>query len=122
MIPGEYQFIDEPIEANAGRDTLKLIVSNIGDRPIQVGSHCHFFESNAWLSFDREKAYGMRLNIQAGTAVRFEPGDTSEVELVDLAGNRIVNGINGLVNGRLDDPPVKKRAFDSIASFARNTK
>ena len=121
MIPGEYQFTDEPIEANTGRDTLKLIVSNIGDRPIQVGSHCHFFESNAWLSFDREKAYGMRLNIPAGTAVRFEPGDTSEVELVDLAGNRIVNGINGLVNGRLDDPEVKKRAFDSIASFVRNT-
>ena len=76
MIPGEYFLRDEPIELNAGRATRRIEVSNRGDRPIQVGSHCHFFEVNRWLSFDRAKAYGMRLNIAAGTAVRFEPGDT----------------------------------------------
>ena len=119
MIPGEYQLRDDPIDANAGRDTVRLEVSNLGDRPVQVGSHCHFFESNRWLAFDREKAYGMRLNIAAGTAVRFEPGDTREVELVALAGDRVVHGINGLVNGKLDDADVKRRALDSVASFER---
>ena len=119
MIPGEYQLQDKPIEANAGRETVPLEVSNLGDRPVQVGSHCHFFESNRWLAFDREKAYGMRLNIPAGTAVRFEPGDTREVELVALAGTRVVRGINGLVNGKLDDADVKRRALDSVASFER---
>ena len=119
MIPGEYRLRDEPIEANAGRDTVRLEVSNLGDRPIQVGSHYHFFESNRWLAFDREKAYGMRLNIPAGTAVRFEPGDTREVELVALAGDRVVYGMNGLVNGKLDDADVKRRALDSVASFER---
>ena len=122
MIPGEYRLRDEPIEANAGRDTIRLEVSNLGDRPIQVGSHCHFFESNRWLAFEREKAYGMRLNIPAGTAVRFEPGDTCEVELVALAGDRVVHGINGLVNGKLDDADVKRRALASIASFERKPK
>ena len=101
MIPGEYILRDEPIEANAGRETAKLEVSNIGDRPIQVGSHCHFFEVNSHLSFNRQKAYGMRLNIPAGTAVRFEPGDSREIELVALGGNRTVFGINGKVNGSL---------------------
>ena len=119
MIPGEYELRDEPIEANRGRDTVGLEVSNLGDRPVQVGSHCHFFEVNRWLSFDREKAYGMRLNISAGTAIRFEPGDSREVELVALAGDRVVYGINGLVNGRLDDAGVKRRALDSIASFEK---
>ena len=121
MIPGEYRLLDEPIEANVGRDTVALEVSNLGDRPIQVGSHCHFFEVNRWLGFDREKAYGMRLNIPAGTAVRFEPGDTCEVELFALAGNRVVHGINGLVNGKLDDADVKRRALDSVASFERTS-
>ena len=101
MIPGEYLFRDEPIEANAGRDTVQLAVSNLGDRPVQVGSHCHFFESNRWLAFDRQKAYGMRLNIPAGTAVRFEPGMAREVELVALAGSREVYGLNAKVNGPL---------------------
>jgi urease beta subunit len=119
MIPGEYRLRDEPIEANAGRDTVRLEVSNVGDRPVQVGSHCHFFESNRWLAFDRQKAYGMRLNIPAGTAVRFEPGDTCDVELVALAGNRVVHGFNGLVNGKLDDADVKRCALDAVASFAR---
>ena len=101
MIPGEYFLKNEPIEANSGRRTLRIAVTNRGDRPIQVGSHCHFFEVNRALDFDREAAYGMRLNIAAGTAVRFEPGDTKEIELVALGGTRTVFGINGLVNGKL---------------------
>jgi urease subunit beta len=102
MIPGEYFLKDEPVEANAGRVTCHVTVTNRGDRPIQVGSHCHFFEVNRALAFDRQSAYGMRLNIAAGTAVRFEPGDTKEVQLVALGGSRTVYGINGLVNGKLD--------------------
>jgi len=101
MIPGEYILASEPIEANAGRKTARVTVTNRGDRPIQVGSHCHFFEVNRALDFDRAAAYGTRLNIPAGTAVRFEPGDTKEVDLVALAGTRTVYGINALVNGKL---------------------
>jgi urease subunit beta len=101
MIPGEYFLKSEPLEANNGRATSCITVTNRGDRPIQVGSHCHFFEVNRALDFDREAAYGMRLNIPAGTAVRFEPGDTKEVGLVALGGTRTVFGINGLVNGKL---------------------
>jgi urease beta subunit len=102
MIPGEYFLSSEPIEANVGRRTARVRVTNRGDRPIQVGSHCHFFEVNAALDFERALAYGMRLNVAAGTAVRFEPGDTQEIELVALGGTRTVYGINGLVNGRLE--------------------
>jgi urease beta subunit len=102
MHPGEYLLQDAPLELNAGRATTVVAVTNTGDRPIQVGSHCHFFEVNRALSFDRQAAYGMRLNRPAGTAVRFEPGDTREVELVALAGTREVYGINDLVNGPLD--------------------
>jgi len=101
MIPGQYFLDSTPIEANAGRATSRIEVTNRGDRPIQIGSHCHFFEVNRALDFKRPAAYGMRLNIPAGTAVRFEPGDTREVELVALAGSRTVYGINGLVNGKL---------------------
>jgi urease beta subunit len=101
MIPGEYILGSEPIEANVGRATAKVVVTNRGDRPIQVGSHCHFFEVNRALDFDRNVAYGMRLNVAAGLAVRFEPGDSKEVELVALGGGRRVFGINGLVNGKL---------------------
>ena len=89
------------MDANSGRVTSRIAVTNRGDRPIQVGSHCHFFEVNRALDFNREAAYGMRLNIAAGTAVRFEPGDTKEIELVALGGTRTVYGINGLVNGKL---------------------
>ena len=103
MKPGEYLLAPDPIELNAGRPTKRVEVSNRGDRPVQVGSHFHFFEVNRHLAFDRAAAYGMRLNIAAGTAVRFEPGDTREVELVDIGGSREVYGINGLVNGPLDD-------------------
>ena len=101
MIPGEYQIQDGEIELNAGRRTLKLSVANSGDRPIQVGSHYHFFETNDALAFDRAAARGMRLNIPAGTAVRFEPGQSREVELVDLAGDRRVFGFAGRVMGKL---------------------
>jgi urease subunit beta len=101
MIPGEFILKADPIEANAGRRTMRVEVKNLGDRPIQVGSHFHFYEVNKYLDFDREAAYGMRLNIPAGTAVRFEPGDSKEVKLVALGGNRVVYGINGRVNGRL---------------------
>src|SRR6266481_4242465 len=98
MIPGEYFLEADSIEINTGRSTERLTVSNRGDRPIQVGSHCHFFEVNRCLSFDRAQAYGMRLNIAAGTAARFEPGDTREVELVTIGGTRDVFGLNGLVD------------------------
>ncbi|AYC34510.1 urease subunit beta [Pseudomonas cavernae] len=101
MIPGEYQIQDGEIELNAGRRTLTLSVANRGDRPIQVGSHYHFFETNDALSFDRPSARGMRLNIPAGTAVRFEPGQSREVELVELAGLRRVFGFAGRVMGEL---------------------
>ena len=101
MIPGEMFCEAGDIEINAGRNTLKLKVANTGDRPIQVGSHYHFFETNQALRFTRASAKGFRLNIAAGTAVRFEPGDTKEIDLVALAGTRTVYGINGLVNGKL---------------------
>ena len=101
MIPGEYQIQDGEIELNAGRRTLRLSVANSGDRPIQVGSHYHFFETNDALAFDRASARGMRLNIPAGTAVRFEPGQSREVELVELAGARRVFGFAGGVMGVL---------------------
>ena len=101
MIPGEYQIQDGNIELNAGRRTLTLNVANGGDRPIQVGSHYHLFEANDALAFDREQARGMRLNIPAGTAVRFEPGQSREVELGELAGHRRVFGFAGRVMGDL---------------------
>jgi urease beta subunit len=119
MIPGEYFLASEPITINAGRPTIRIEVANRGDRPIQVGSHFHFFEANRALAFVREQAYGMRLNIAAGTAVRFEPGDTREVELVALGGTREVRGLNGLIEGRLDDPAVRTRAIDAVRDFAR---
>ncbi|MBD2251653.1 urease subunit beta [Nostoc parmelioides] len=101
MIPGEIITPTGEIELNAGRETVKLLVANTGDRPIQVGSHFHFYEVNNALIFDRELALGMRLDIPAGTAVRFEPGDEKEVILVPLVGSREVYGFNGKVNGQL---------------------
>ena len=102
MIPGEVIAAEGEIELNAGRDTVTLSVANTGDRPIQVGSHYHFYETNPALHFEREAARGFRLNIAAGTAVRFEPGQTREVELVAYAGDRRVFGFNGKVMGKLD--------------------
>lgn len=101
MIPGEIIPAEGTIELNAGRPTLTLIVANTGDRPIQIGSHYHFFETNAALQFDRAKTRGYRLDIPAGTAVRFEPGQSREVTLVPYAGHRRVFGFNGRINGDL---------------------
>lgn len=101
MIPGEYKVAKGDIEINMGRVTVVIDVSNKGDRPIQVGSHYHFFETNEALSFDRQAAYGFRLNIASGTAVRFEPGQTRTIELVALAGDRKVYGFAGKVMGAL---------------------
>lgn len=103
MHPGEYLLNDSAgeIEANVGRATTTLLVKHTGDRPVQVGSHFHFFEVNSALHFERQSAYGMRLNIPAGTAVRFEPGEEKEVTLVAFAGERVVYGHNGKVNGSL---------------------
>ncbi len=120
MIPGEYLLEDAPVTINAGRQTAEVEVTNRGDRPIQVGSHCHFFEVNRGLHFDRPTAYGMRLNIMAGTAVRFEPGDTRTVPLVALGGHRRVTGLNALVQGALDDEVVRRRAMISVALFERD--
>lgn len=101
MIPGEMQIEPGEIELNAGRPTLTLVVANTGDRPVQVGSHYHFYETNAALAFDREAARGMRLDIAAGTAVRFEPGQTRTVQLVAYAGERKVYGFQGRIMGPL---------------------
>ena len=101
MIPGEMLVEPGELELNAGRPTLTLVVANTGDRPIQVGSHYHFYETNAALSFDRESARGFRLDIAAGTAVRFEPGQTRTIQLVALTGDRQVYGFRGLIQGAL---------------------
>ncbi len=114
MIPGELIFDGPDLELNAGRPTVKLSVKNTGDRPVQVGSHFHFFEVNPALVFDREKAYGMRLDLLSGTAVRFEPGDVKEVQLIPFSGERKVYGLNGLVMGQLDDPTVRKAASERL--------
>lgn len=111
MIPGEYLFDGSDIELNAGRPVVKLKVNNTGDRPIQVGSHYHFFETNKALVFDRAKAYGMRPDLPSGTAVRFEPGDVKEVTLVPYSGRRAVYGFNALVNGQLDDPYTREMSL-----------
>ncbi|CAM4111339.1 urease subunit beta [Acinetobacter pragensis] len=102
MIPGEVITPDRDIELNVGRETLKISVANAGDRPIQIGSHFHFFEANDALQFDREASRGYRLNIAAGTAVRFEPGQSRNIELIALAGKREVYGFAGRVMGKLD--------------------
>src|SRR5918997_1531502 len=111
MHPGEYFLDDEAgdIRANVGRETTVVLVRHTGDRPVQVGSHYHFFEVNPALHFDRARAYGFRLNVPAGTAVRFEPGEEKEVTLVVFGGARRVYGHRGGVNGALDDPEVMSR-------------
>ena len=102
MKPGEFILKDEDIEINKNQISLKLLIKNIGDRPIQVGSHYHFFEANKYLEFDRESSLGMRLDIPSGTAVRFEPGQTREVDLIKYSGKRKVYGFNGIINGQLE--------------------
>lgn len=112
LIPGEYLLEEGTICLNEGKNTVILKVTNTADRPVQVGSHFHFFEVNKELSFDRKKAYGLRLDIPAGTAVRFEPGETKEVTLTEIGGTREGYGLSGLVNGAMDDEKVKETAFE----------
>ena len=112
MIPGEYLLEHDELEANVGRETLSLTVGNTADRPIQVGSHFHFFEVNGALTFERASTYGTRLDIPAGTAVRFEPGEERVVNLVALGGSRTVYGMNSLVSGPLDAEGAKEAALE----------
>lgn len=109
MIPGEYILSNESIIANVGKSTTTISVRNTGDRPIQIGSHTHFFEVNKALEFQRKQSYGCHLNIPAGTSVRFEPGETKEIELTEFSGKKIVYGFSGLVNGSLKEK--QKEAF-----------
>src|SRR5262245_38955399 len=120
MIPGEWILSDEPIEINAGRRTLKLSVRNTGDRPIQVGSHFHFFEVNRALDFDRAAAFGMRLDISASTAVRFEPGDEKDVVLVPFGGKQRAFGFNGLVDGWTGPSPAYRPSFGRAMQLAKD--
>src|SRR5208282_3073170 len=116
MKPGEY-FLDEAagaVQANVGRRVVRVVVRNTGDRPVQVGSHYHFFEVNRELGFDRGAAYGMRLNIAAGTAVRFEPGEEKEVELTEFGGARVIHGFLGAVGGTLDAAGARERALKKV--------
>src|ERR1051326_203115 len=117
MIPGEYLFDGPPLELNAGRPTVELQVNNTGDRPVQVGSHFHFFEVNRALSFDRDAAYGMRLDLPAGTAARFEPGEIKTVRLVALAGERAVYGGSGLVMGPLAAKGARPESLKRLEPF-----
>lgn len=113
-VPGQILCASGTIELNFNHESKQITVANSGDRPIQVGSHYHFFEVNKALKFDRVAALGFRLNIPAGTAVRFEPGDTKQVQLVAIGGNRQVYGLNNLVDGDLDDPDTHKRAIEKM--------
>jgi urease subunit beta len=112
VIPGEYILSSDPIVCNGNKKTVSITVSNTGDRPCQVGSHTHFFEVNKALDFPREQAYGYHLNIPAGTSIRFEPGDSREVELCELGGKRIVYGFNGLTMGGLNSKMGKQAALE----------
>ena len=111
MVPGEYILDGKDLELNAGRPVVTVSVTNTGDRPIQIGAHYHFFETNRALVFDRVRAYGMRLDLPSGTSVRFEPGDTKEVKLIPYGGRRVVYGFNALVSGRLDDPYTREQSI-----------
>jgi urease subunit beta len=117
MIPGEYILAKDDIKCNVGRATCKVTVANTGDRPVQVGSHFHFLEVNRQMEFDRARAFGMRLNIPAGTAVRFEPGEEKEVELVTFGGKRNALGINNLVNGSTTSEGDKLKAVTKLQSL-----
>lgn len=117
MIPGEYRIRAGEIELNQGRGQLEVLVANIGDRPIQIGSHYHFFEVNKQLRFAREQAFGMRLDIPAGTAVRFEPGEEKPVRLTMLGGKRLVYGLNGLTEGAADPEALPEDAARRLVSW-----
>ncbi|MDN8051553.1 urease subunit beta [Burkholderia multivorans] len=116
-VPPRWRLAEGPIVVNQGRPTLRLRVESTADRPIQVGSHYHFFEVNPALKFDRAAAYGFRLDIASGTTLRFEPGDTRDVDLVAIGGARVVYGLAGLVNGALDDPEVRDAAMSRLTAF-----
>jgi urease subunit gamma/beta len=117
MIPGEYLVDEGEIELNANKEIITIEVENKGDRPVQIGSHYHFFEVNSALAFDRNQAYGKRLDIAAGTSVRFEPGSSKKINLIDFGGRRYVSGFNGLVEGFLDDVNVKEKAMQNLKLF-----
>ncbi|MCT7548744.1 urease subunit beta [Aliarcobacter butzleri] len=117
LIPGEYLVDEGEIELNASKNIITIEIENKGDRPIQVGSHYHFFEVNKELSFERAKAYGKRIDIPAGTSVRFEPGSKKSVNLIDFSGRRYVSGFNGLVEGFLDDEVTKAKAMQNLSKF-----
>lgn len=121
MIPGEYILASGMIEANKGRKTSEITVANTGDRPVQIGSHFHFFEVNKALEFDRAQAFGMRLNIPAGTAVRFEPGEEKDVTLVEMGGKKTIYGLNGLTEGSLRSGDLCKKALSkAVAAGFKN--
>jgi len=122
LTPGEYFIDDGEIELNVDNKIISIEVENRGDRPIQIGSHYHFFEVNAFLFFDREQAYGKRLGIASGTSVRFEPGSLKKVDLVDFTGKRFISGFNGLVEGCLDEKETKERALKRLATFLGEAK
>jgi urease subunit beta/urease subunit gamma/beta len=118
VVPGEWLLSDEPIEINAGRRTLRVSVRNTGDRPIQIGSHFHFFEVNRALDFDRPATLGMRLDVPSGQSVRFEAGDEREVDLVEFGGLGRVIGFNNLVNGSISEPQSVERALNRAAQLS----
>src|SRR5450432_2836439 len=120
MIPGEYILAEGNIACIVGRPTIKMVVTNTGDRPVQAGSHYHFFEVNKQMEFDREKAFGMRLNIAAGTAVRFEPGEEKDVELVAFGGNKKIVGFNNLVDGEINDQNKEQAILKAIQLKFKN--
>jgi urease subunit beta len=122
MIPGEYILPAGDIEINVGRNTVKVTVINMGDRPVQIGSHFHFFEVNKQMLFNRPSAFGMRLDIAAGTAVRFEPGEEKEVQLVQFGGLQKINGFNNLTNGSINSENVKEEAIKKASDFRFKTK
>ncbi|MFC3801699.1 urease subunit beta [Cohnella sp. GCM10012308] len=117
MIPGEYRLRAGEIELNEGRSTIEVLVANLGDRPVQIGSHYHFFEVNRRLRFDRERTFGMRLDIPAGTAVRFEPGEEKPVKLTAIGGARMVYGLNGLSEGAADCEALPEEAARRLAGW-----
>lgn len=117
LVPGEFLIDEGDVVLNEGTQAVELTVANTGDRPIQAGSHFHFFELNKALDFDRKAAYGMRLDIPSGTAVRFEPGEKKTVRLIPIGGERVGYGLNGLVNGKMDDPDVRAAAFEKARAL-----
>ena len=120
MIPGEYILASGNSKINAGRKSIAVTVVNTGDRPVQIGSHFHFFEMNKQLSFEREKAFGMRLNIPAGTAVRFEPGEELDIKLVEFGGKKKITGFNNLLNGNIKS--VKNKSQASLKAYKNHFK